>query len=199
MIAQSRGAYIAMKLALEDRRTGRLVSTASGTVAPKGSAQSVALSKKHEAELQAYTPSLESIRAITMKTLFHKELVTEDLVKTRYEMSKGKNYDTNLKRSMDPIVRRENENLGVGDEGLRMLRQKMGGCIRIPPSPPIPLPVRVNLVPLTYVLASGVLPLEEIHKFQYRTHVQRVPSFDLTATLFFYNECSSKVIKKLIN
>jgi pimeloyl-ACP methyl ester carboxylesterase len=102
MIAQSRGAYIAMKLALEDRRTGRLVSTASGTVAPKGSAESGALSKKHEAELRAYTPSLENIRTITKKTLFHQELVTEELVKARYEMSTGKNYEANLKRREAP-------------------------------------------------------------------------------------------------
>lgn len=98
MIANSQGAYIAVKIALEDPRVGRLVSTASGTIAPRGSAESQEQAQAHGAQLRSYEPSRENIRNMTMKTLFHKELVDEALVATRFEMSSGKNYEAQLKR-----------------------------------------------------------------------------------------------------
>ena len=39
---------------------------------------------------------------MTMKTLFHKELVDEDLVQTRYEASIGKNFEAQSKRKEAP-------------------------------------------------------------------------------------------------
>jgi pimeloyl-ACP methyl ester carboxylesterase len=39
---------------------------------------------------------------MTMKTLFHKELVDEDLVRTRFEMSSGKNYEAQTRRRDAP-------------------------------------------------------------------------------------------------
>lgn len=98
MVANSQGAYIAGRIALEDERVGRFVTTASGTVSPRGSAAAQAQGKAHGQELRDYEPSLENIRTMTMKTLFHNELVDEDLVKTRYEMSTGKNYEAQMKR-----------------------------------------------------------------------------------------------------
>ena len=108
MVANSQGAYIAFKIALEDERTGRLVSTGSGTVAPKGSAESQAQAKVHGEQLREYKPSRENIKNMTMKTLFNKELVDDDLVETRFQMSIGKNYEAQLKRKKaappEPII-----------------------------------------------------------------------------------------------
>ena len=98
VVGNSVGGYIAARLALEDDRVGRLVTTTSGTLAPKGSAESQALAKKHGAELSDYAPSLENIKTLTLGTLFHKELVTDELVQLRYEMSTGKNHEAHLKR-----------------------------------------------------------------------------------------------------
>jgi 2-hydroxy-6-oxonona-2,4-dienedioate hydrolase len=91
VVGNSVGGYIAARLALEDPRVGKFVTTTSGTLAPKGSAESAALGQKHSEELREYKPSLENMRALTLGTLFHKELVTEDLVRARHEMSIGKN------------------------------------------------------------------------------------------------------------
>ena len=45
---------------------------------------------------------------MTMKTLFNKELVDDDLVETRFQMSIGKNYEAQLKRKKaappEPII-----------------------------------------------------------------------------------------------
>jgi 2-hydroxy-6-oxonona-2,4-dienedioate hydrolase len=38
------------------------------------------------------------MRKLTLGTIFHKELVTEELVRERYEMSTGKNYEAQLER-----------------------------------------------------------------------------------------------------
>lgn len=102
MIANSQGAYIAARIALEDTRVQRLVFTASGTLSPRGSEAAEAQAKRHGQELRDYTPSLENIRAMTMKTLFHNELVDEDLVQLRYEMSVGKNFEAQMARRDAP-------------------------------------------------------------------------------------------------
>jgi pimeloyl-ACP methyl ester carboxylesterase len=102
MIANSQGAYFAARMGLEDRRVQKLVFTASGTVSPKGSAEAQALSKQHGEELAGFEPTLENTRALTQKTLFHKELVDDDLVKLRYEMSIGKNYEAQIRKRKLP-------------------------------------------------------------------------------------------------
>ena len=99
VMGNSMGAYLAARLALEDRRAQRLVLVSSNTLAPKGSPEAQAKSKKHADELRAYTPTFENMRKMTQGTLFHQELVTEELVRERYEMSAGKNYDAQLARA----------------------------------------------------------------------------------------------------
>jgi len=102
LVGNSQGAYIAARIALEDQGTRRLVLVSSSTLAPKGSDHSEALAKRHTEELQQYTPSIENMRLLTMGTLFHKELVTEELVRERYEMSTGKNFEAQLARRNAP-------------------------------------------------------------------------------------------------
>src|SRR5215510_893028 len=72
--------------------------TTSGSLSPQGSAESQALAKKHSEELREYEPSLENMRKLTLGTIFNQELVTEELVRERYEMSTGKNYEAQLQR-----------------------------------------------------------------------------------------------------
>ncbi|HET8564646.1 MAG TPA: alpha/beta hydrolase [Candidatus Binatia bacterium] len=98
VVGNSVGGYIAARIALEDRRTGRFVTTTTGTLAPKGSEQSQAQGHKHSEELREYVPSMDSMRALTNGTLFHKELITEELIQERYAMSIGKNYDAQVQR-----------------------------------------------------------------------------------------------------
>jgi 2-hydroxy-6-oxonona-2,4-dienedioate hydrolase len=98
VVGNSVGGYIAARLALEDGRTGKFVTTTSGTLAPKGSEASQALGQKHSEELREYEPSLEAMRQLTKGTLFRQELVTDELVQERHAMSIGKNYDAQLQR-----------------------------------------------------------------------------------------------------
>ena len=98
VMGNSMGAYLAARLALEDVRVVKFVTTTSGTLAPKGSAESQALGQKHSEELREYVPSLENMRELTLGTLFRKELVTEELVRARHEMSVGKNQEAALLR-----------------------------------------------------------------------------------------------------
>jgi pimeloyl-ACP methyl ester carboxylesterase len=99
VMGNSMGAYLAARLALEDPRARRLVLVSSNTLAPKGSLESQAKSKKHAEELRAYTPSYENMLKMTQGTLYRQDLVTEELVRERYEMSTGKNYDAQLARA----------------------------------------------------------------------------------------------------
>jgi pimeloyl-ACP methyl ester carboxylesterase len=112
VMGNSMGAYIAARIALEDPRAKRLVLVSSNTLAPKGSAESQAKSRKHAEELRGYTPSLENMRRITLGTLFHPELVTDDLVRERCEMSAGKNYQAQLKRAEAPKSKSLDDDLG---------------------------------------------------------------------------------------
>jgi 2-hydroxy-6-oxonona-2,4-dienedioate hydrolase len=103
VIGNSVGGYIAARLALEDSQVGKFVTTTSGTLAPKGSSESQVLGQKHSEELREYAPSLENMRALTLGTLFRKELVTEELVRARHEMSIGKNQEAaQLRRGVKP-------------------------------------------------------------------------------------------------
>ncbi len=98
LIGNSVGAYVAARLALEDPRVDRLVLISSSVLAPRGSAEADALAREHSAELRAFEPSLESVRAMTMKTLYSPDLVTEDLVRSRFEMSSGQRYEAQVAR-----------------------------------------------------------------------------------------------------
>lgn len=112
IVANSQGAYIGARLALDGGRTGCLVFTASATLAPRGSAESTAQASRHSEELRDYVPSLDNVRAMTLRTLFHKELVDDDLVQLRYEMSIGKNYDAQQQRKKTPPQRPITDRLG---------------------------------------------------------------------------------------
>src|SRR5712692_168461 len=98
VVGNSVGGYIAARIALEDRRTGRFVTTTSGTLAPPGSPESQALGKQHGRDLAEYTPSLENMRALTSHTIYNQALVTDETVRERYEMSTGKNDEAQLHR-----------------------------------------------------------------------------------------------------
>lgn len=112
IIANSQGAYIAARIALEDPGVRRLVFTASGTLSPRGSGAAEAQAQEHGRQLREYTPSLDNIRTMTMKTLFDKSLVDEELVRLRYEMSIGKNFEAQTKRRTAPAPKPINDELG---------------------------------------------------------------------------------------
>ncbi len=118
VVGNSQGAYIAARVALEDPRTGKLVLVSSGTLAPKGSPAAQALSREHAERLRQYAPSLENARTLTLGTLFNPELVTEDLVQLRYEMSIGKNLAAQSERRKAPPAK------PIGEELLRTLKVK---------------------------------------------------------------------------
>lgn len=71
VMGNSMGAYLAARLALEDPRARRLILVSSNTLAPKGSPESQAKSKKHAEELRAYTPSYENMLKMTQGTIYH--------------------------------------------------------------------------------------------------------------------------------
>jgi pimeloyl-ACP methyl ester carboxylesterase len=104
-VGNSVGGYVAARLALEDERTRSFVTTTSGSLSPEGSADSQALAKKHSQELREFEPSLENMRKLTLGTIFNKELVTDELVRERYEMSTGKNNEAHLQRRNAPRQR----------------------------------------------------------------------------------------------
>jgi len=99
LVANSMGAYIAARLALDHAGIDRLALISSSTLAPKGSAAASARADAHGDELRGYVPSLEAMRAMTCKTLFRQELVTDELVRERYEMSKGPLFEASQARA----------------------------------------------------------------------------------------------------
>ena len=106
VLGNSMGVYIGLRLALEDSRVGRLVAVAGGALARSGDSPEVQeISKKHAEHLAAYTPSIENMRSLTSGTLFNQELVTDELVQFRYEMSIGKNFEAQQKRKGNPPAR----------------------------------------------------------------------------------------------
>ena len=99
LIGNSMGAYIAARIALaSNTKTGRLVLVSSATLAPKGSEQAQALAKKHSANLRNYEPSLENMRQLSEGTFFDRNLVTEEFVRERFDMSTGPLHDAMLAR-----------------------------------------------------------------------------------------------------
>jgi 2-hydroxy-6-oxonona-2,4-dienedioate hydrolase len=105
VVGNSVGGYIAAKLALEEKRIKSFVTTTSGSLSPQGSAESQSLAKQHSQELREYEPTIGNMRKLTLGTIFNKELVTDELVRERYEMSTGKNYDAQLARRSAPPQR----------------------------------------------------------------------------------------------
>ena len=99
LVANSVGAYIAARLALDHANVDRLALASSSTLAPKGSATSMARAEAHGDELRSYIPSLEAMQAMTRKTLFRQDLVTDELVRERYEMSKGALFEASKARA----------------------------------------------------------------------------------------------------
>jgi 2-hydroxy-6-oxonona-2,4-dienedioate hydrolase len=111
VIGNSQGGYIAARLALEHMGAGAFITTTTGSLAPKGSAESQALAKKHGEELREYTPSMENMRKLTLGTVFNGELVTEEAVRERYEMSTGKNFEAQKMREAAPPAKPIREDL----------------------------------------------------------------------------------------
>ncbi len=105
IIGNSMGAYIAARLALKYPPVGKLVFISSSTLAPPGSSASQRTAAAHTKVLRSYEPSLENMRALTKGTLFHQELVTDDLVRERFEMSIGPRFDAMVKRRDMPRAR----------------------------------------------------------------------------------------------
>ena len=105
VVGNSVGGYIAARLALDDRRVTGFVTTTSGSLSPAGSTDSQRLAQKHSDELREYEPSVENMRKLTLGTIFNRELVTEELVRERYEMSIGKNYEAQTQRRKAPRQR----------------------------------------------------------------------------------------------
>jgi pimeloyl-ACP methyl ester carboxylesterase len=99
LVASSMGAYIAARLALDHAAVDRLALISSSTLAPKGSAEAALHAQAHGDELRGYVPSFEAMRAMTSKTLFRQELVTDELVRERYEMSNGPLFDAGKARA----------------------------------------------------------------------------------------------------
>lgn len=115
VIGNSQGAYIAARIALEDPRAEKLVLVSSGTLAPQGSPEAQALSREHAKKLRQYTPSLEHARSLTLGTLFKPQLVTDELVQLRYEMSIGKHLVAQSERRKAPPAKAIVEELhGLG-------------------------------------------------------------------------------------
>ncbi|MGH7827841.1 MAG: alpha/beta fold hydrolase [Candidatus Binatia bacterium] len=111
IIGNSQGGYVAARVALEHEGVAAFITTTSGSLAPKGSGESQALAKKHGEELREYTPSMENMRKLTLGTIFKKELVTEEAVRERYEMSTGKNFEAQKMREASPPAKPIREDL----------------------------------------------------------------------------------------
>ena len=92
VMGNSLGVLPSLRLALEDPRVSKVVLIAGAGVDVPLSEEARAASREHGEYLNSYTPGLENMRQLTTGTLHRKELVSDDLVKLRYEMSIGPNY-----------------------------------------------------------------------------------------------------------
>jgi len=102
IVANSQGSYIGARIALERAAVQNVVLVSSATLAPAGSAQSRSAAERHQNELNSYQPSFEAMLAMTKRTLFNQELVTQELVAERYAMSTGHLHEANLRRAEAP-------------------------------------------------------------------------------------------------
>jgi pimeloyl-ACP methyl ester carboxylesterase len=112
LVGNSQGGYAAARIAVaRPARTKKLVLIASGGVGPPASPEAEAISRQHGRELGEYVPSLENIRKLTEGTIYSHELITDELIQLRYEMSAGKNYEAQMGRRAGPPTRPVNEGL----------------------------------------------------------------------------------------
>ncbi|HZT07554.1 MAG TPA: alpha/beta hydrolase [Chloroflexota bacterium] len=136
LMGNSQGSYIVARIALEDPRVRRLVLVSSGTLAPRGSPAAEELARQHADFTGSYEPSLENCWALTRGTLYNQDRVTEELVTERYQMSIGKNYETQqLRRGVKPPrpVYEDLKNLripvlllwGANDSGVALERSQL--------------------------------------------------------------------------
>lgn len=100
LIGSSAGAYVAARLALEDPRVDRLVLVAGTSLTLRGSDEADARARAYAAARPEEPPTLESVRVMTLETLHHHELVTDELVQTRFEMSSGRHYEAQRGRRL---------------------------------------------------------------------------------------------------
>ncbi len=98
VLGNSAGGYPALRLALDDPRVTKAVIIATGGVDVPVSPETQAVLDEHRKYLAAYTPGLANMRQLTLGTLHRPELVTDELVKLRYEMSVGPNYEARLRQ-----------------------------------------------------------------------------------------------------
>jgi pimeloyl-ACP methyl ester carboxylesterase len=91
VMGNSMGVLPSLRLALEDPRVAKVVLIAGAGVDVPLSPQAREMAREHSAYLNSYTPGLENMRNLTMGTLHRKELVSEELIQLRYEMSIGAN------------------------------------------------------------------------------------------------------------
>jgi pimeloyl-ACP methyl ester carboxylesterase len=101
LIGNSQGGYIAARIALEDKRAAGLVLVSSGTLAPAGSDEAIAMAERHRQETQAYMPSFANAEAFSSGTVFNQDLAKE-MAEERYLMSAGQNYTTQMARRSAP-------------------------------------------------------------------------------------------------
>jgi pimeloyl-ACP methyl ester carboxylesterase len=114
LIGNSVGGYIVARLALAaPQRVHRLVIVGSATLAPPGGAETQARFQDHSRELREFAPSLENMRKLTQGTLFNQALVSDELVRERYEMSIGKNLEAHHARAQTPPARPVHDQLGA--------------------------------------------------------------------------------------
>lgn len=106
LVGNSVGGYIVARVALAaGEAVRRLVIVSSASLAPPGSGDSQARFQAHFRELREYEPSLANMRQLTTGTLYHQELVTDELVAERHAMSVGAHQEAERLRSAAPPMR----------------------------------------------------------------------------------------------
>lgn len=105
VVGNSMGVYISVRLAEEDSKLARLVLISGGGMTDDLSPEAREAGRKHGQDLAEYTPSVENSRKLLGGTLFRQELVTDELVQLRYEMSTGANFVAQQERRKAPAPR----------------------------------------------------------------------------------------------
>jgi pimeloyl-ACP methyl ester carboxylesterase len=100
LVGSSAGAYVAARLALADPRVDRLVLVAGTSLTLRGSDETDARARAYAAAQPEQPPTLERVRAMTLETLHRRELVTDELVQARFEMSSGPRYEARRGRRL---------------------------------------------------------------------------------------------------
>ncbi len=112
LVGNSQGGYAAGRIAVDrPTKTKKLVLVASGGLGPPASPEAETIARAHGRELGEYVPSLENMRKLTQGTIYNHELITDELIQLRYEMSAGKNYEAQMGRKAGPPIRVVNEEL----------------------------------------------------------------------------------------